>query len=123
LKYWRREPYLGIGAGAHSFDGRARWANVHDSARYVALTEQGIPPREQFEILTPAQALEEELFLGLRQLEGIDLPRIERAYGVPLADRIAPLRSQGLVEFDGTRLRLAPARLAVSNEVFISLLG
>jgi putative oxygen-independent coproporphyrinogen III oxidase len=123
LKYWRREPYLGFGAGAHSFDGRARWANAHDSARYVALVEQGISPREQFEILTPAQALEEELFLGLRQLEGIDLQRIERAYGVPLAARIAPLRSQGLVEFDGTRLRLSPARLAVSNEVFVSLLG
>jgi oxygen-independent coproporphyrinogen III oxidase len=123
LKYWRREPYLGLGAGAHSFDGRARWANVHDSARYVALVGQGISPREQFEILTPAQALEEELFLGLRQLEGIDLGRIERAYGVPLAARFAPLRSQGLVEFDGTRLRLSPARLAVSNEVFVSLLG
>jgi coproporphyrinogen III oxidase-like Fe-S oxidoreductase len=35
LKYWRREPYLGFGAGAHSFDGATRWANVHDSARYV----------------------------------------------------------------------------------------
>jgi oxygen-independent coproporphyrinogen-3 oxidase len=123
LKYWRREPYLGFGAGAHSFDGRARWANVHDSARYVAMIKQGNSPREQFEILTPSQALEEELFLGLRQLEGIDLARIERAYGVPLAARIAPLRSQGLVEFDGTRLRLSPARLAVSNEVFVSLLG
>jgi putative oxygen-independent coproporphyrinogen III oxidase len=123
LKYWRREPYLGFGAGAHSFDGRTRSANVHDSARYVAMIEQGISPRDQFEILTPAQALEEELFLGLRQLEGIDLPRIERAYGVLLADRVAPLRSQGLVEFDGTRLRLSPARLAVSNEVFVSLLG
>lgn len=123
LKYWRREPYLGFGAGAHSFDGRARWANVHDSARYVALTEQGISPREQFEILTPAEALQEELFLGLRQLEGIDLGRIERTYDVPLAARIAPLCSQGLVEFDGTRLRLSPARLAVSNEVFVSLLG
>jgi putative oxygen-independent coproporphyrinogen III oxidase len=123
LKYWRREPYLGFGAGAHSFDGRARWANVHDSARYVALIEQGVSPREQFEILTSAQALEEELFLGLRQLEGIDLARIERIYGVRLAARIAPLRSQGLLEFDGTRLRLAPARLAVSNEVFVSLLG
>lgn len=123
LKYWRREPYLGFGAGAHSFDGRARWANVHDSARYVALIEQRISPREQFEFLTPAQALEEELFLGLRQLDGIDLARIERAYGVPLAARVASLRSQGLVEFDGTRLRLSPTRLAVSNEVFVSLLG
>src|SRR6185437_4940357 len=40
LKYWRREPYLGFGAGAHSFDGRARWANVHDAARYVAAIEE-----------------------------------------------------------------------------------
>src|SRR5215472_13778562 len=44
LKYWQRAPYLGLGAGAHSFDGRARWANIHDSARYVAAIEQGISP-------------------------------------------------------------------------------
>ena len=44
LKYWQREPYLGLGAGAHSFDGKTRWANVHDSAKYVAMIEQGIIP-------------------------------------------------------------------------------
>ena len=27
LKYWRREPYLGFGADAHSFDGALRWQN------------------------------------------------------------------------------------------------
>ena len=42
LKYWQREPYLGLGAGAHSFDGKTRWANAHDSAQYVAMIEQGI---------------------------------------------------------------------------------
>ena len=123
LKYWRREPYLGFGAGAHSFDGAQRWANVHDSARYVACIEQGTSPREQIQDVTPAQALEEELFLGLRQLDGIDLARIEREYKVSLAPRIAPLRAQGLVELDGPRLRLAPNRLTVSNEVFVELLG
>jgi oxygen-independent coproporphyrinogen III oxidase len=123
LKYWRRDPYFGFGAGAHSFDGHTRWANLHDSARYVSSVEQGISPREQIEAVTPAQALEEELFLGLRQLEGIDLARIERDYQVSLAARIAPLRDQGLVELDGTRLRLAPDRLTVSNEVFVELLG
>lgn len=123
LKYWRREPYLGFGAGAHSFDGRQRWANVHDSARYVACVEQGSSPREQIETVSAAQALEEELFLGLRQLEGIDLARIERDYHVSLRDRIEGLRSQGLVELEGSWLRLAPGRLAVSNEVFVELLG
>ena len=41
LKYWQREPYLGLGAGAHSFDGETRWANVHDSADYVAIDRAG----------------------------------------------------------------------------------
>ncbi len=30
LKYWRRDPYIGFGAGAHSFDGARRWSNLHD---------------------------------------------------------------------------------------------
>ena len=123
LKYWRREPYVGFGAGAHSFDGARRWSNLHDSAKYVASIEQGISPRQQIDPVTPQEALEEELFLGLRQLEGIDLARIERQYEVDLSKRIAPLRRDGFVELDGARLRLAADRLTVSNEVFVELLG
>jgi oxygen-independent coproporphyrinogen-3 oxidase len=123
LKYWRREPYVGLGAGAHSFDGARRWSNLHDSAKYVACIEGGISPREQIEPVTPQQALDEELFLGLRQLEGIDLARVEKKYGVSLQARIAGLREQGLLEMAGPNLRLAPAHLTVSNEVFVELLG
>jgi oxygen-independent coproporphyrinogen III oxidase len=123
LKYWRRERYIGLGAGAHSFDGERRWSNVHDSAKYVACIEGGISPREMIEPVTQQQALDEELFLGLRQLEGIDLSRVEKKYGVSLRARIAGLREQGLLEMDGTNLRLAPAHLTVSNEVFVELLG
>lgn len=123
LKYWRREPYIGFGAGAHSFDGARRWSNVHDSARYVTCVEQGMSPRQRIEPVTPHEALEEELFLGLRQLEGIDLAQVERRYQVTLREQIARLQRDGLVELEGPRLRLAPDRLTVSNEVFVELLG
>jgi oxygen-independent coproporphyrinogen III oxidase len=123
LKYWRREPYLGLGAGAHSFEGSRRWANVENPAQYVAAMERGVLPREQLEDVSPAQALDEEFFLGLRQLEGIDLARIERDYNVRLRPRLAPLLAKGLVELDGPRLRLARSRLAISNEVFVELLS
>jgi oxygen-independent coproporphyrinogen-3 oxidase len=122
LKYWRRQPYLGFGAGAHSFDGRWRWANAHDAAKYVAAIAAGRLPIEQCAELSRADALEEEMFLGLRQLAGIDLARIEQQYGVDFGPRIATLCAQGLVECTGTRVRLAPARLTVSNEVFVALL-
>jgi oxygen-independent coproporphyrinogen-3 oxidase len=122
LKYWRREAYLGFGAGAHSFSGAERWANAHDAAAYVGAVQGGRLLVEQHEKLTAESALEEELFLGLRQLDGIDLGRIEREYGVTLASRFDPLAAAGLVERDGGVVRLASDRLAVSNEVFVELI-
>ena len=133
LKYWQREPYLGLGAGAHSFDGKTRWANVHDSAKYVAMIEQGISPREQIEPVAPEQALEEEFFLGLRRLEGIDLAQIERNYaanGNSTSARLAKihaqidsLRAQRLLELEGSRLRLSPKHLTISSSILAELLA
>jgi oxygen-independent coproporphyrinogen-3 oxidase len=122
LKYWRREAYLGFGAGAHSFSGTERWANAHDAAEYVGAIAAGRIPVEQWEEVTRERALEEELFLGLRQLDGIDVARIELEYGVALGARIEPLESAGLVERDGNLLRLAPGKVSISNEVFVELM-
>jgi oxygen-independent coproporphyrinogen-3 oxidase len=122
LKYWRREAYLGFGAGAHSFSGTERWANAHDAAAYVGAIQAGRLPIEQLEAVTRESALEEELFLGLRQLGGIDVARIEREYGVALGTRIGPLESAGLVEREGNVLRLAPGKISISNEVLVELM-
>jgi oxygen-independent coproporphyrinogen-3 oxidase len=122
LKYWRREAYLGFGAGAHSFSGTERWANVHDAAEYVSAVQGGRLPVEQHEALTAESALEEELFLGLRQLDGIDVGRIEGEYGVTLAGKFDPLALAGLVKREGNMVRLAPDKLSVSNEVFVEML-
>jgi oxygen-independent coproporphyrinogen III oxidase len=122
LKYWRREPYLGFGAGAHSFSGEQRWANAHDAAAYVAAIGAGKLPIEQLESVTRESALEEELFLGLRKLDGIDVAQIERRYGVAVEPRFERLMSAGLVEREGSWVRLAPSKLSVANEVFVELM-
>src|SRR5215470_12547118 len=123
LKYWRREPYLGFGAGAHSFSGTTRWANAHDAARYVVALESGKLPAEQIETVSTQQAHEEEVFLGLRQLAGINLDAIEAPYAHFLESKLAPLQSAGLIEREGSIVRLAPKKLSISNEVFVELLG
>jgi len=122
LKYWRREPYLGFGAGAHSFSGTERWANVHDAAAYVASVSAGQSAVESIDTVTRELAFEEELFLGLRQLAGIDLRRIERQYGVDLEAKLLHLASHGMVEREGNMLRLPADKLSVSNEIIVELL-
>jgi oxygen-independent coproporphyrinogen-3 oxidase len=122
LKYWRREPYLGFGAGAHSFSGKQRWANRHDAAAYVDSISSGASAVDSLEEVTSQAALEEEFFLGLRLLSGIDLRRVERQYGVRLHEKVSQLAASGMVEMQGDLLRLPAGKLSVSNEVIVELL-
>ena len=122
LKYWRRKPYLGFGAGAHSFFGAQRWANRHDPAAYVAAIAEGKSAIDSVVTLTAALALEEEFFLGLRRLSGIDLGRIEREYGVSLAEKVSELAAGGMVEVQRDILRLPADKLSVSSEIIVELL-
>src|SRR5207247_2266296 len=65
LAYWRREGYLGFGAGAHSFvpgeqGGMRRW-NVRPPKGYLAAVAGGRAPVAGEERLTPDQALLESV--------------------------------------------------------------
>lgn len=122
LKYWQREPYWGFGAGAHSFSGTQRWANRHDAAAYVDAVTSDCSAIDSVDSVTSEQALEEEFFLGLRQLSGINLSRIEKQYGVDFQQKAVRLASSGMVEREGQQLRLPAAKLSVSNEIIVELL-
>jgi oxygen-independent coproporphyrinogen-3 oxidase len=113
---------LGFGAGAHSFNGRQRWANRHDPNDYVAALAQNRLPVEQLETIGRQQALEEVIFLGLRQREGIDLAAVEAEYNVSFTDAVKRLASDGFVTVAEGRLRLTPAALTTANAVLVELL-
>jgi oxygen-independent coproporphyrinogen-3 oxidase len=106
LKYWKREPYLGFGSDAHSFDGTERWQNPETAAEYVA------NPRAVER--TPADPLSEKYFLGLRLSEGVEADAFDGVIGRFIGD--------GLVERVGSRVRLTPRGVMVSNEVFAEFL-
>jgi oxygen-independent coproporphyrinogen III oxidase len=77
LKYWHRQPILGLGPSAHSFQGNRRWWNVRSLKQYCqALEEERLPVEDQ-EQLTPEQVQLERISLGLRTREGIDLSLLD----------------------------------------------
>jgi len=104
LKYWRREPYLGFGADAHSFDGESRWQNPESVSDYIANPHAG----ER----VPADAVSERFFLGLRLSEGID------GDWSPFTSAIERFLREGLLERAEGRVRLTSRGVLLSNEVF-----
>jgi oxygen-independent coproporphyrinogen-3 oxidase len=105
LKYWRMEPYAGFGADAHSFDGAVRRQNPESPEEYVA----GAPAVE-----TPS-APDERFLTGLRLREGMRLTAGEWERYSATIRRFTGL---GLLETDGTTLRLTRRGILLSNEVF-----
>jgi oxygen-independent coproporphyrinogen III oxidase len=122
LKYWRREPYLGFGAGAHSFNGRERWANVHDPAEYAAAIGRTCAPIERRELLTEEQVLQETCFLGLRQTSGLDLEDIGSGPRAKMQPQVEKLLGEGFVRFEGRFLQIPPEHWSIANEVLVELL-
>jgi oxygen-independent coproporphyrinogen-3 oxidase len=112
LKYWKREPYAGFGADAHSFDGISRWQNVESARDYVACSEGGDSLRCGESSPDPA---EEKFFVGLRLSEGVPADESDwLRYG----SSFEYFLSAGLLERANGNLRLTPRGVMVSNEVF-----
>lgn len=126
LKYWQRKPYLGLGAGAHSFDGHCRWSNLDKVDAYQrALAEEAVPVESEQRV-SPAAAIEEFFFLGLRQTGGVDLQDAHSQWGQAALDawlpRLKQLRTEGWLHIHGDRVRLSRGAFLISNEVFQQLL-
>lgn len=74
--YWRGVPYLGLGAGAHSFDGKSvRSWNLPSINRYLEGSSL------ESEILSAQERYEEVVMVSLRTAEGVDLEALEEQFG------------------------------------------
>ena len=126
LKYWRYEPFLGLGPSAGSHIGRERWTNTASLEAWAEALARGGPIREDVVELEPAAAAREALAFGLRLAEGVDLAALGRRLGVDaealFGRRAAELAGEGLLVRDGDRLRLPAERFLVSNAVLSRLL-
>ena len=143
--YWARHPYVGLGPGAHSFDGTTRSWNNSTLPPQQAATAPGNratlgivrggtaseaqrwgraqrdvsggswPLREGYETLSAAEAREEEIFLGLRTARGIP-------EGLCDPEMAAAALADGRLERTGDRLRIPEDRWFVSDDILTDLI-
>lgn len=125
-KYWRLDPYLGLGPAACSRIGRARWQVLPGTHRYIhALLSGGEAPSEREE-LTEAEEMEEYCFLHLRMREGILRADFAARYGASIetwyGEELRRLKEEKLLRDEDGRLALTARGAALGNTVFEAFL-
>ncbi|GGI64616.1 radical SAM family heme chaperone HemW [Enterococcus alcedinis] len=122
LVYWNNENYFGFGAGASGYLGNQRYKNLGPIQHYMKPLKENQRPIVETEELTLQNQIEEEMFLGLRKLEGVSLANFKEKFKKELTEvyaKILPdLEAEGLAVVDEKRLRLTSKGLFVGNDVF-----
>lgn len=89
LGYWQRRPYLGIGAGAHSFCAK-EWGERRevpsDLATYRNAVFSGQDPTQHLEGFDRESALSETVYLGLRTRRGVADSELRQRFGCTLQE-------------------------------------
>lgn len=111
--YWNQTPYLGLGAGAHSFDGCHRYYNRCDLDAYI---REPLAAREQ-ELLTEENRYNERIMLALRTSDGLER-RYIRSESQPVIDHYI---SQGLLTEENNVIRVSQTGIHILNRIIEDL--
>lgn len=85
--YWEGKSYIGIGPGAHSYDGKRRAWNVSNNPKYIKAIMAGKLPQE-VEKLSTTDRYNEYVMTRLRTVKGVSLLEIKTVFGKTYYDYI-----------------------------------
>lgn len=115
--YWNASPYIGLGAGAHGYDGlNTRYQYIADVKKYIAGKDHLIK-----EILSPNDLREEMIMTRLRCCEGLSLQEFEIKFGQHALRQLLRKTNRyvlsGHICRDSNRIRLSRAGLFIADEI------
>lgn len=124
--YWKGTIYIGIGPGAHSYDGNNRRWNLSNLTDYIA-TPPGNDVPHEVEHLTTDERYDERIITELRTARGIDLTQLladfgERYHAHCLRQAVPYINRGQLIHTDDNHLHLSPESIFISDAVMRDLL-
>ncbi len=142
LTYWRNEPYLGVGPGAHSYLGGYRFSAIRPPREYIRRMREeskgtdkssvheaicSILVVDEIEQIDKPLEMAETMMMGLRLDDGISVARFTERFGAPPShtyrDTLRELERLGLLCAQGGALRLTHRGRMLGNEVFSRFFG
>jgi oxygen-independent coproporphyrinogen III oxidase len=122
--YWKQGQYLGVGPGAHSYDGATRQYNVAHNQRYIDSLQRGVVPCE-VEVLTRKDHINEYLMTSLRTQWGCDLVWLQTQYDYGLEQTkstyLEQLIDHKLAVLHGEKLLLTRQGKLLADQIAVNL--
>jgi oxygen-independent coproporphyrinogen-3 oxidase len=119
LVYWNNEEYYGFGLSSTSYINNKRITNTKNLRKYLNGEYLDTSVYEDKDI-----RMENEIMLGLRKFDGIDLDRFKEKFNVSLEDiyNIDNLVRNGYLIRDNNCIKIDKKYMYISNEIIVRIL-
>lgn len=118
--YWRGVKYIGVGPGAHSFNGVSRQFNVLNNHAYVRAIQTETLPVEK-ETLSRENKINEYILTSLRTSWGTDLTHLKQLHGYDLLEEneayVSQLLNKQLVTLENHTLMLTNTGKLLADKI------
>lgn len=115
--YWKNKNYYGFGLNASGYEGNKRYRNTDILQDYIKNPNIKIEETE----LSDQEILEEEIFLGLRLQEGLNIDKINKKFNINFNEKykkiIEKYKKTGLIEYKNNHINLTEKGFLLSNEI------
>ena len=118
--YWDGTPYLGVGAGAHSYNGTSRQWNPNDLDAYMSGVEQ-CKPQYEIEKLSETDRYNEKIMLALRTAQGLNLSSLTPQDRLAVLESAQNLISNGSLKLELDHLSIPEQKMFISDSIISSL--
>lgn len=126
LTYWNNDKYLGVGAAASYYIDNYRYTNINNLQKYFDGIDAGkLNYLEENEIV-PGEKMFEEVMLGFRKLEGINLNAFKEKFGVCIKEAypvVNELLEKGDLVIDNEFIKVPSDKIYVLNSILINFLN
>ena len=122
--YWKQKNYLGVGPGAHSFNGSQRSYNISNNAKYINSLEKKSLPIE-IETLSTIDRVNEYFLTTLRTKWGVDLLYLKEELGFDLTptqlDYFDNIKNKDWIDIVKNRITLTDKGKLFADEITLQL--
>ncbi len=87
LNYWDNNTYYGFGLASHGYEGDIRYSNTTNLEEYI----KNPIKHKHIHKLSKQEQLEEEIFLGFRKTDGINIEKINQKFNIDFRKKYAPI--------------------------------
>jgi oxygen-independent coproporphyrinogen-3 oxidase len=128
--YWTKEPYLGLGPAAHSYNGSQRLWNGNSVAAYcrhyaemtiMTTSKMSLSEFGGYEVLSVEDIFNESIMLGLRTVAGVSLSSLDQSLLAEVKGEILRHCRLGNLVMEGDKIRIPSEKLFVSDGIIKDL--